>query len=237
MNQILGEVVDEKYKVDNDTFWSYLSWLEGMEVETQDLLSNFPAYVGSVNLARFLTIYDAYREVGNLSGHIADIGTFKGASFFTLGKLVKIFEPYSNTKVIGFDWFEGQKPGPNDNHSNAGKYESSKERLLSLIERQGLSGLMELVDMDLTEEYSNYIADSPHLRFKLAFIDIGMEAVLTETVSETWNRLVPGGILLVDHFNHETSPTESRIVQEAVGESRIEQAAFSRSPTGIIRKP
>ena len=197
-NQILGADVDEKYKVDYDIVSSQLSWLEGMEVETQALLSNFPANVGSVNLARLLTIYEAYREVGYLSGHIADTGTFKGASFFTLGKLVKIFEPYSNTKVIGFDWFEGQKPGPNENQSNAGKYESSKERLLSLIERQGLSRKMDLVDVDLTEEYSNYIADSPHLRPKLAFIDIGMEAV---------------------------------------GDNRIEQAAFSRSPTGIIRKP
>lgn len=229
--------MEQKFERDNEVFFDYMNWLERIDVDTRTVTSQFPAYVGSVNLARFISIYEAYKEVLSLSGDIADLGTYQGGSFFTFGKLVKIFEPYSNTKVFGFDWFKGMAPGNNDLQEHAGKYFTSKERLLELISRQGFEGLMELFDLDLTQDYSKFLSERPFLRFKLAFIDIGVEEVLSKTVSQTWDRMVPGGILLLDHFNHETSPTESAVVESATGGVRVEQAFFSRSPTGFVRKP
>ena len=45
-----------------------------------------------------------------LRGNCCDVGTWKGSSFLFIAKLIKIFEPYSKTKIYGFDWFKGQNP-------------------------------------------------------------------------------------------------------------------------------
>lgn len=229
--------MDEKFGPENDVFFSYLSGLSGIDVKIEDIISNFPSFVGHVNLARFLSISDAYRRVADLSGDVADVGTYKGASFFTFAKLVKLFEPYSNTTVHGFDWFKGQNPGPNDNAVNLGKYSSSKEDLLSLISKQGLEGLMKLHDINLVDDFRPFLKERPWLRFKVAFVDIGIESVLEAVLPDLWERMVPGGCLIVDHFNHEASPMESSILMSTIKDALIEQARYSRSPTGFIFKP
>ena len=77
-----------------------------MNIDKIDMVHHFPVFVGDVNLARFICFYEMFKKVKNLSGHIADIGTWKGASFFAFLKFVKIFEKFSQTQVYGFDWFK-----------------------------------------------------------------------------------------------------------------------------------
>jgi len=229
--------MDEKFNDENGVFFEYQAWLGKQNIVTAEIVSNFPSFVGHVNLVRFLSLYEVYHSTLQLSGSIADLGTWKGASFFTFGKLVKIFEPYSNTEVHGFDWFRGQVPGEPDDPRNEGKYISSKDDLLQMIKMQGLEGLMKLHDLDLVTEIEHFFSSHPALRFKVAFIDCGIESVLKSSLPVIWSRMVPGGVLILDHFNHEISPTESLILLETIGNVKIEQASFSRSPTGFITKP
>lgn len=226
-----------KFDSENEIFFGYLDQLVQAKPDLKDVLANFPAYVGHVNLARFLSLSDSYRKIAQLAGDIGDFGTYKGGSFFALAKLVKLFEPYSNTRVHGFDWFRGQIPGPNDNEVNSGKYKSSKDELERLINSQGLAGLMELHDLDLVTESEDFFTTRPWLRFKLAFVDIGIEAVLASLLPKVWSRLVPGGVLIVDHFSDSASPTESNLLMATIGSAKVEQVVFSRSPTGFVYKP
>ena len=64
-----------------------------------------------------------------------------------------------------------------------------------------------------------------------------MERVLASVLEPIWDRLIPGGILILDHFNHESSPTESDLLISTVGSAKIEQFQYSRSPTAVIQKP
>lgn len=229
--------MDEKFISENGVFFDYLKQLTHINPDLRDVLSNFSAYVGHVNLARFLSLFESYRKISGLSGDIGDFGIYKGGSFFALAKLVKLFEPLSNTTVHGFDWFKGQMPGPNDNVDHAGKYKSSKEKLEELINIQGLDGLMNVHDLDLANEFDGFLKQRPWLRFKLAFVDVGTEGVLSSVLPRIWGRLVPGGVLVLDHFNHENSPVESDLLIATTGSARIEQAFYSRSPTAFIYKP
>jgi hypothetical protein len=43
----------------------------------------------------------------SIAGHIADVGTYKGASALLFAKLMKIHNPESLWQVHGFDWFKG----------------------------------------------------------------------------------------------------------------------------------
>ena len=229
--------MDEKFDLENEIFFSYLNEISSNPPDLEDLLAHFPAFVGHVNLARFLSLFETYKTVVSLSGDVGDFGTYKGGSFFALAKFVKLLEPFSNTAVHGFDWFKGQLPGPNDNVVNEGKYKSSKGGLEELIRAQGLEGLMKLHDLDLANEFDDFLKQRRWLMFKLAFVDIGMEGVLLSVLGPIWDRLVPGGVLILDHFNHEASPTESELLLRVTGSALIEQVEYSRSPTAFVRKP
>jgi hypothetical protein len=229
--------MEEKHKVEDEKYFHYLEWLERQNsFSERDLLFHFPAFVGSVNLARFLSLVKAFEATQHISGHIGDFGTYKGGSFFTFAKLVRIFEPHSNTQVHGFDWFKGQSPGPKDHSINTGKYVSERHILENLIERQDLSGLMKLHDLDLVKDLVGFLGKNPWLHFRLAFIDCGIEDVLRATIKPVWDRLLPGGILLLDHFNHEISPTESVMALAATAGREVQHFPFSRSPTAYIVK-
>lgn len=226
----------DKFKHDDEVYFDYIANLAELNYSNQEIIYNFPSFVGSVNLARFLSFYEIYQEIRNLSGDIADVGTYLGGSMFTFAKLVKLFEPYSNTRVHGFDWFKGQTPSANDDLSQSGKYITSQSKLESLINLQGLAGITELHDLDLINDLPSFILERPWLRFKCIFLDCGIEKVMESTLENFWPLLVPGGILILDHFNNAASPQESRVVNRYCGNSLIKSIDFSRSPTAYVIK-
>ncbi len=67
----------------NAVFSDYLASLDEMAPTAKDVISSFPVYVGYVSLARYLAFYELYKQVMDLPGHIAEIGTYRGASFLT----------------------------------------------------------------------------------------------------------------------------------------------------------
>lgn len=221
--------VDEKY-------FSYIDQLLESELPAKDLIYQFPAYVGHVNLARFLFFYDLYKKTIGLNGHIADVGTWKGASFLFMAKMIKLFEPYSPTQVYAFDWFQGMEPGKDDDGNQLGKYSAEYESLIKLVELQGLIDIAIVNKMDVTSELVPYFEARPWMRFKFVFIDCGIEGVLESSLVNFWPRLVNGGVLVLDHYNSEASPTESRILEKYIGNLPIRQAPFNRQPTCYVIK-
>lgn len=225
-----------KYNKPDEIYFQYIDKLEKMQHSTKDLIYNFPVFVGQVNLARFLFFYDLYKQVINLNGHIADVGTYKGASMLFFAKLIKLFEPYNTTQVHGFDWFQGMKTGEKDNIVNEGLYVASYENLMNLIEIQDLSDVSILHNINLITELEDFMRERPYLRFKIVFVDCGIAEVMEKALFYFWPKLVNGGILIMDHFNCETSPSESEILERYIGNNLIQQMPFNRQPTCYVVK-
>ena len=61
-------------------------------------------------MTRYLAFNELYKKVLELPSHIAEVGTVRGASLVFFGKLIRLFEPHSDTQAHGFDWFERMKP-------------------------------------------------------------------------------------------------------------------------------
>ncbi|MFB9276306.1 class I SAM-dependent methyltransferase [Cohnella cellulosilytica] len=222
----------KKFKDVNNDFFSYLDELQTMDIETKDFLYHFPVFVGYVNMSRFLFLYDLYKKVNELNGHIADVGTFKGATLLFFTKLVKLFENYTSTQVHGFDWFMGMNPDAGANSTYKGDYET----LLKLIKLQKLEDISIVHKMDITKELRGYFEQHPYLRYKIVLIDCGIKEVLDSALEHFWPRLVPGGILIMDHYNAEVSKDESEIVEKYIGSNYVRQVSFSRSPTCYVVK-
>ena len=153
-----------------------------------------------------------------------------------MAKLIKLFEPYSPTQAYAFDWFKGMMPGKDDDENQSGKYCSEFESLIKLVELQGLSDIAIINKMDVTSELVPYFEARPWMRFKFVFIDCGIEGVLESSLANFWPRIVNKGVLVLDHYNSQASPTESRILEKYIGNLEIRQAPFNRQPTCYVIK-
>lgn len=227
---------DRKFEYDDKAYFKYIEQLDQLHEGAKDIVFNFPLYVGTVNLARYLGMYEMYKQVIDVAGHVADVGTYRGASFVFFAKMIKLLEPYSSTHVHGFDWFKGMAPQGDDNQAYSGQYKGDYERLLKHIELQDLSGFAHVHKMNIVEELAGFLEKNPSLRFKLVFLDCGIKDVLSASMQHFWPRMVKGGILVLDHYNSPYSPFESEIVDKFCGGLPVRQIPFSRSPSGYIIK-
>jgi len=226
----------KKFKDIDKTFHDNINKIIKMDIPPIDLIHHFPVFVGHVNLAKYLFIYDLYKKCYKLAGDIADVGTWKGSSFLFCSKLVKLFEPYSYTQVHAFDWFQGMKPKENDNPNLEGRYTCDYESLIELVDLQDLNNIAEIHKLDLSKELDLFFKNNPHLRFKMIYIDCGIENVIKESLKFFWPRLTKGGILMMDHYNLDISPEESKHTDQIIGDNLIKKFPFSRHPTAYIIK-
>ncbi len=235
---MLNEIDNEtnKFKSPDEVYFNYIGELEKMSPPVKELIYNFPVFVGQVNLARTFFFYDLYKKVLPLAGNIAEIGTYKGASFLLWAKLISLFEQNNLTRAFGFDWFEGMEPGENDNPYHKGDYKADYETLKKLISLQGLDNVTVLNKMDVITGLEPYIEERPYLRFKIVFIDCAMEKVMDTSLRVLWPRLVRGGILIMDHYCDSGSPSESGLVEKYIGDNKVLQMPFNRSASGYVIK-
>ncbi len=228
----------KKYSAIDAEFHEGIREILNLDIPKIDFIHQFPVFVGSVNLARYLSLYDLYKQCYTLSGHIADIGTWKGSSFLFMAKIVRLFEPNSLTQVHGFDWFKGMSPSEenNDCMKNKGEYTSDYDLLIKLIALQKMNDTAIVHKLDLCKDLGAFFHENNHMRFKMIFVDCGVKEVLENSLTQFWPRLCNGGVLIMDHYNTEDSPFESQIIENAVGKNLIQHFPYNRSPTAYIVK-
>jgi hypothetical protein len=208
-----------------------------MNIPLQDLIENFTCFTGHMSLSRYLGLYELYKNTLGVAGHIAEVGTYKGASFFLFAKLIKIFEAESLTQVHGFDWFEGMNSTNEDVHKvNKGDYKADEATLRNLIEIQHLENLAFIHKIDVTKDLKPFLDKYKHLQFKLVFLDAGIYEVVKVALPLFWERLTPGGILILDQYNHELSPGETIAVREILPNAKVKTLPNIWMPTAYIVK-
>lgn len=232
-----GEFEYIKFEERRDAYYESLSKLKDLNIPLQDLIENFTCFTGHMSLSRYLGLYELYKSTLGVAGHIAEVGTYKGASFFLFAKLIRIFEAESLTQVHGFDWFEGMD---NDNEEirkvNKGDYKADEETIRRLINIQELNNLAFIHKIDVTNDLKPFLDKHKHLQFKLLFLDAGIYDVVKIALPLLWDRLTPGGILILDQYNHELSPGETQAVREILPNAKVKTMPNIWMPTAYIVK-
>jgi hypothetical protein len=226
-----------KFDKDRPAYEAGMKEILAMPYEKKDFINHFPAFVGHLTLARFLAMYEAYKMVVDVAGHIAEVGVDKGTSSLYFAKLLKIFEPNSTTLVHGFDWFQGNKPTKEEAaFIEEGSYKTDEEQLRQLIKAQGLENALHIHNLDATKELKPFFEENNHLQFKLVFLDIGIYDVVAESIRNFWPRMTPGGILLLDHYSFEMAPGEIRAVRDLLPNVKFRQFPFGWMPVAYAIK-
>lgn len=231
-----GELESVKFQHRRTAYYEGLEKIKSLGYTFEDLLHHFPAFVGHMTLARFLCLYDAYKATFGLAGHIAEVGVFRGASTLMFAKLIEIFEPNSLTQVHGFDWFQGNKPSESEPNIVPGADTETFERVQSLVSAQRLDHVVKIHQLDVVHELTSFFQKHSHLQFKLVFLDAGMYEVVAAALPQFWSRLNKGGHLLLDQYNFDIAPGETRAVRELLPDVQVRTFPQGWMPSAYIVK-
>lgn len=192
-----------------------------MGYEPEDFFQHFPCFAGPKTLSRFLSLFECYRNTLGIAGHMAEVGVYRGACSLFLAKLTLLYEPHSVTQVHAFDWFKEPSQEEIAAKPQGLTYYEPYERVRDLVEVQGLQRYVLLHQLDVRQELAPFFAQYPHLQFKLVFLDAGEYEIVAECIRQFWPRLMPGGILILDQFNHELAPGETRATKECLPDDAV----------------
>ncbi len=231
-----GTLETVKHQKRREEYYRNLDLILGMGYEEEDFIHHFPAFVGNLTLIRNFALYELYKRVLGISGHVAEVGVFKGASSILFGKLVQIYEPDGLTMVHGFDNFGGTRAVPENPLQVQDGNKENEERLRRLIKLQGLDDTIKIHTLDVETDLPAFFEAHPHLRFKLVFLDSGTYECVSAAIKAFWPRLNVGGIMIFDQFNNEVSPGECRAVTELLPNEKYETMQPSWMPNMYIIK-
>jgi hypothetical protein len=232
-----GTMETQKFEGRRDCYWRGISQILEMGIAPSDLIHHAPAFAGHMNLSRFLALYEGYKMSLPYAGHIAEAGIWKGTCTLFFAKLARIFEPESPTLVHGFDWFQGARlEGEEVGLVAEGAYSAPFEWVSKLVSVQGLDDVVRLHNLDLAQELPAFFSKHPHLQFKLVFLDCGLYKVVRACIENFWPRLTPGGLMIFDNLNHETSPGETMAVRELLPGKPLRTFGFAFQPTAYVVK-
>lgn len=231
-----GQFETVKFEKRRDPYYESLEKILGLGYSSHDHLHYFPSFVGHVTLLRTLTLCELYKRVLGLAGHIAEVGVYKGAGSILFAKLIQIFEPESLTMVHGFDWFQGTDASKDKLQVHGANLED-EARLRKLIALQNLDHILKVHRMDVTKELDGFFAEHEYMRFKLVFLDSGTYEVTAASIKAFWPHITPGGILVLDQYNHEVAPGEVKAVADLLPGLKVQTIPNSWMPNAFIVKP
>lgn len=216
---------------------SGLKALMELDISKQDLIHHFPAFIGHQTLARQITLYEAYKMTLDVAGHIAEVGVNLGFGSLLFAKLTMIFEPNSLTLVHGFDWCQGAAPTKEEEHViSKGSYCTPEEKVREIVRVQGLDNIVHLHNLDASKDLPHFFEQNNHLQFKLVFLDCGLYNVVSECLKYFWDRITPGGMLIVDHYSFELAPGEMRAIRDVLPHVKWKQFPFGWMPCAYAIK-
>ena len=217
-----------------------------------DSFNNFIFSNDKKILGKLLFRYDFYNKVKNLPGDIVEIGVFKGSGVATFSKILHIFSPNSIKQIIGFDIFDpekakiilDEKDSVNDNismnqvYSRVNVEDRTLENVKKTLMNIDCNPNFELIEGDVEITLPCYIENNPGLRISLLYIDVDIERPTYIALKYLWDKVVPGGIIVLDEYEYHIF-TESSGVDKFLKEFKMEYNLVSTNwfaPTCYIQK-
>jgi len=194
-------------------------------------------------IGKFLNHLEIYKKIIGLPGEVLEFGVYKGTSFVRLLSFRDLLEHTSSRKMVGFDAF-GKFPGNFaidtdkafvDKFETSGGYGISKEEMERHLQNKKTENF-ELVEGDILETLPVYLKQYPQLKISLLHIDVDVYEPTVYILQHLWQRIVPGGILMLDDYgkvNGETMAVDEFFANSPVV---IHKPPFYHIPSYIVKK-
>lgn len=170
-------------------------------------------------LAKALAHYELYRRIITLPGHVVECGVFKGTSLVRWASYREVLESPHSRRIVGFDTFGAfPETAYADDQAlrerfiaAAGGMSLSAEELQQVLAHKGLRNV-ELVAGDILETVPRYVETHPAFKIALLHIDTDIYEPAKAALETFYDRIVPGGLLVLDDYG--IFPGETKAVDE-----------------------
>jgi len=164
--------------------------------------------LSDLDLEYILWISNLYTKIGNVPGHIAEIGVATGRNSVLFGQLIRLYRHDSFRKYYGFDTFEGylERDLNTNSHLNSSlfsnvKFKDVQQRLVFA----GLEKNCTLVKGDVIEtlpvflsDYSDHRMNAGMSKFALLYIDCNAYIPAISSMEYFLPFLSPGAMIAID---------------------------------------
>lgn len=203
-------------------------------------LQNFPKYVPTQDMRRFVGRYEIFKTILDVHGSIVECGVLFGGGLMAWAQLSEIFEPFNHLRnIIGFDTFAGfGELSEKDGTGRAAQLkpgglaidaQADIEQAVALYDRNRVLKHIQkvrLVRGNACETIPAYVEQNPHLVVSLLWLDFDVYAPTVAALTHLVPRMPKGAVIAFDELNHELWPGETVAVMESMGLSRLRIRRF-----------
>ena len=219
-------------------------------------LDLFPVYTNRRSFIRQLAHYELFKLTVDLPGHYLDFGVYFGKSFFSWYKFMEVFTPVAtHKKVIGFDTFQGfpdlaPEDGPTDTtiQKDTGGLSSASflaefRELLELHNGDAVLpvGRGTIVQGDVCKTFPQWLEENPEAGLCLIKLELDLYEPTATVLEGGWDRLVPGGVLILDEYATSKWPGETKAWDDFAAARGLTVALkrfpFANAPGAYVIKP
>lgn len=209
----------------------------------------YNAFLVEADLDRFTKIlcrYELFKTVAEKPGDIVECGVFKGQGLLFWAKMIQIFNPLSQRRVIGFDTFDGVPEtvkGALDRSSSESfrDYGGVPEMVMAKAGEFGLAKRIEIVPGDATVTVPAYAAERPGLRIALLNLDFDVYEPTLAALEALYDRVVPGGLITLDEYAihkwRESDAFDDFAKARGLTGIELQSTPWAMSPTAWFKKP
>lgn len=195
-------------------------------------------------IAKLLAHHELYRSITGLPGDVFELGVYKGASLIRFATFRSLFENDQSRKLVGFDAF-GSFPREGlaldsdlsfiESFEEAGGDGLTREEVGGLLAGKGFTNVA-LEAGNVFETVPSYLARHPATRIALLHLDMDVQEPTAFALDTLWDRIVPGGLVVVDDYNAVAGATDAIDGFIAERGLRLEKLSQYYVPA-FIRKP
>jgi len=166
-------------------------------------------------ISKLIYHYEIYKKIIDIPGDIIECGVFKGTSLIRFLTFRHILESENSRKIYGFDAF-GKFPKPARlmekkilkwwvNQAGDG---ISLNELKEIIKKKKIHNF-ELIRGNVIKTIPSFIQKNKHIKISLLHIDLDFYKPTKFILDKLANKIVKGGIILIDDYNSVYGATEA----------------------------
>lgn len=201
---------------------------------------NFPKYVSRQTIARYMALYEIFKQIIPIHGDVIEGGVSWGGGLMWMAQLSSMFEPVNfQRRIIGFDTFKGfpgisQKDKSVENNSEmrkGGFFADSFQDLNKCIELYDKNRFINhiqkvyLIKGDVGKTIPQFIKDNPQQIISLLHLDFDLYEPTKTALKHFLPRMPKGAVIIFDELNNLRWAGETVAVLE---EFNIKAAAIKR---------
>ena len=197
-------------------------------------------------LKKLFIRYELFKMSQDIPGDILECGVFKGTGHIFWLKLLKIFDPNSNKKVLGFDTFGDfpkstltyeKKTAKDFMHEAKLEKKNLYLKIQNKIKKSQLAERSELIKGDIVKTSKKYVKSNKGFRISLLNLDLNTNEGTKHALNNFFPFLSPGGVIIFDEYGSR-GWGESDAVDEYFRNTKykIKKTKNSSKPTAYLIK-